>query len=249
MSVSLLDKLFSNPPLQLAELKFPAPLNILVLAPHPDDFDAIGVAMHYLHQQGHHLHVAVLTTGANGIKDGWNGIIDAGMKAKVREKEQADSCRFFGLPSQRLNFLHLWDTPDAGQDDEKKDYERLRAYIHSIAPSLVFLPHGNDSNRTHRRTYETFSSIAKQDNLQLYACMNLDAKTVSLRPDLYMYFGEKEASWKAELLRFHRSQHERNLETRGYGFDERVLRVNRQAAQDAGTSDLYAEVFELQRFA
>ena len=34
---------------------------------------------------------------------------------------------------------------------------------------------------------------------------------------------------KAELLRFHRTQHERNLQTRQHGFDERILRVNRQA--------------------
>jgi hypothetical protein len=63
-----------------------------------------------------------------------------------------------------------------------------------------------------------------------------------------MYFGEEEAEWKGQLLRFHRSQHERNLRTRGHGFDERVLRINRETAATAAGSMRYAEVFELQSF-
>jgi hypothetical protein len=35
-----------------------------VPAPHPDDFDAIGCTLRYLHRQGHVIHVAVLTAGA-----------------------------------------------------------------------------------------------------------------------------------------------------------------------------------------
>lgn len=69
-----------------------------------------------------------------------------------------------------------------------------------------------------------------------------------MRPDLYTYFGEEEAAWKAQLLRFHRSQQERNLKTRGQGFDQRVLEVNRQAVAEAGGPLPYAEVFELQAF-
>jgi hypothetical protein len=124
----------------------------------------------------------------------------------------------------------------------------LRAYLHDKRPNLVFLPHGNDSNHTHRRTYETFRRIATKDALRLQACLNLDAKTVSMRRDLYAYFGEEDAVWKAQLLRFHLSQQERNLKSRGQGFDQRVLSVNRQASADAGGLLPYAEVFELQIF-
>ena len=78
--------------------------------------------------------------------------------------------------------------------------------------------------------------------------MNLDAKTVSMRPDLYMYFNEEDAAWKAQLLRFHRSQQERNLKTRGQGFDQRVLTLNRQAAIKGSGRMPYAEVFQLEPF-
>nr|WP_217346595.1 hypothetical protein [Noviherbaspirillum sp. L7-7A]MBV0881060.1 hypothetical protein [Noviherbaspirillum sp. L7-7A] len=110
----------------------------------------------------------------------------------------------------------------------------MRAYLHARRPGFVFLPHGDDTNRTHRRTYETFHAIAIEDGLRVDTYLNLDAKTVSIRADLYMYVGEEDAAWKAQLLRFHRSQQERNLKTRGQGFDQRVLAVNRQAAVDAG---------------
>ena len=68
-----------------------------------------------------------------------------------------------------------------------------------------------------------------------------------MRVDLYLDFGEEDAAWKAQLLRLHRSQQERNLRERGIGFDARVLQVNRQAAAALGTPLPYAEVFELMR--
>jgi len=234
-------------PLLLPDFSLPARSSIVVLAPHPDDFDAIGVTLRHLYRQGHDIHLAVLTSGANGVEDGWQGAHGAAEKGALREAEQRASCRFFGLPMERLTFMRLWEGDDA-RANEQEGNESMRTYLHARTPDLVFLPHGNDSNRTHRRTYETFHAIATADGLRLHAALNLDAKTVSMRPDLYAYFGEEEAAWKAQLLRFHRSQQERNLKTRGQGFDQRVLEVNRRAATDAGGLMPYAEVFELRTF-
>jgi hypothetical protein len=69
-----------------------------------------------------------------------------------------------------------------------------------------------------------------------------------MRSDLLMDFGEHEAAWKAELLRFHRSQHTRNLHTRNIGFDQRVLNLNRQSAAKAKGGATYAEAFEIEHF-
>lgn len=251
MQTHPLDALPAQRPLLLSGLTLPAPLTVVVLAPHPDDFDAIAVSMRYLQAQGHTIHVAVLTSGANGVEDGWNGARDTATKAALREAEQRESCRFFGLPMERLVFLRLWETADgtaheASNDDA--DEEKLRAYLRAKRPDLVFLPHGNDSNRTHRRTYESFRSIVSAEAWHMHACLNLDAKTVSMRPDLYMYFDDDEAAWKARLLRCHRSQQARNLKSRGHGFDERVLNLNRESAKKTGGPMPYAEVFELQTF-
>jgi LmbE family N-acetylglucosaminyl deacetylase len=234
-------------PVRLPDLALPAPLTILVLAPHPDDFDAIAVSMRFLHLQGHKIHVAVLTSGASGVEDGWNGARDSHRKATLREAEQRESCAFFGLPEERLSFLRLWEQPEDAASSEH-DKECLRRYLLSVNPDCVFLPHGNDANRTHRRCFEAFDALATQENLDLLAFLNQDAKTVSMRSDVIMHFDIAEAVWKAELLRMHRSQHDRNLKARGYGFDERVLRVNRDAARAGAYKEEYAEVFELRAY-
>jgi LmbE family N-acetylglucosaminyl deacetylase len=236
------DVLAGNGPRSLREAVFPGPLEILVLAPHPDDFDAIGLTLRHLQAHGHAVHVAVLTTGASGVEDGFGGADDDAAKALLREAEQRESCAFFGLAPERLHFLRLW-----GSAPEADDRARLGAWIAARPADLVFMPHGNDSNRTHRRTYETVCALASEQDLPAWACLNQDAKTQDMRMDLYFEFGDEDADWKARLLRFHASQQARNLRTRGTGFDTRVLQVNRKAAEALGTRQSYAEAFELMR--
>jgi LmbE family N-acetylglucosaminyl deacetylase len=219
---------------------WPPHMRVLVLAPHPDDFDAIGVTLRHLHEQRHALHLAVLTGGANGV-DGPGSVEE---KTALREAEQRDSCRFFGLPAARCHFLRLWEDPLA----QARDEARLRARILALKPDLVFMPHGNDSNATHRRTGQSFCAIAARERLTLQACLNQDAKTLGMRSDLYTGFDADLAQWKAQLLRHHQSQQQRNLRTRGIGFDARVLQLNRSAAAALGMAAPCAEAFELVRF-
>lgn len=232
-------------PLSLRQQALAGPLQVAVMAPHPDDFDAVALTLRHLQAQGHVLHLAVLTTGEGGVDDGFGGAHDAAAKAVLREAEQRASCAFFGLPPGQLQFLRLWG--DAAR--ETGDRARLRAWMDEHRADLVFMPHGNDSNRTHRRTFETVCAIAAEQQLRAWALLNQDAKTTSLRVDAYFDFDDDEARWKAHLLRLHRSQQDRNLRTRGVGFDERVLRVNGAAAQALGIGRPYAEAFELMELA
>lgn len=240
-----LDSMFpaGDRPRSLRDLAFPRPLAILVLAPHPDDFDAIGLTLRHLHGQGHAVQVAVLTTGASGVEEGFEGATGDAAKAALREAEQRASCAFFGLPPQRLDFLRLW----GANADEAGDLARLEDWITARPADLVFMPHGNDSNATHRRTYEAVCAVAASQGLHAWACLNQDAKTLGMRVDLFFDFDAADAAWKRQLLRCHRSQQERNLRLRGAGFDARVLQVNRQAGAALGTPLPYAEAFELMR--
>lgn len=226
----------------------PAPLILVVLAPHPDDFDAIGVTLRFFQQRGDTIHLAVLTTGASGVEDGFEGATTDEQKAVLREQEQAASCAFFGLSSDRLHFLRLTSDEKGNPRLDDTNHAQIRDFMLSRHPDLVFMPHGNDSNVTHQRTYALFRTIALAENLKTCAVLNKDAKTIAMRIDAYMPFDEQDASWKAALLRLHRSQQQRNLNTRGHGFDERVLAICRQAAQEVQLRDNYAEVFELERF-
>lgn len=84
-------------------------------------------------------------------------------------------------------------------------------------------------------------------NFPITAFYSRDPKTIEMRSDVYLPFDEPKAEWKARLLRHHGSQQQRNLKSRGYGFDERILRMNRQIAAELGISEPYAEVFEIVR--
>jgi len=109
------------------------------------------------------------------------------------------------------------------------------------------MPHINDSNRTHRicAALVLYTLCQKRRSLQIW--FNRDEKTVMMQD-------ESQAQWKAGLLRLHASQQARNLQTRGMGFDKRVLDMNRRTATslgltansryDANQSE-YAESFEV----
>jgi LmbE family N-acetylglucosaminyl deacetylase len=235
-------------PLFLHALGIPAGMSVAVLAPHPDDFDAIGITMRFFRDNGNRIDVAVLTSGGSGVEDGFGGAFTAAAKEALREGEQKASCRFFGLPENRLTFLHLTLDEHGHPSAAAPNLERVRAYLMETQPQFVFLPHGYDTNAGHQRAYTFFRRAATEGCLSLVACLNRDPKTIAMRQDLYSVFDDEAAKWKGQLLRFHQSQHQRNLHTRGHGFDERILSVNRQTARELGADHPYAEVFELERF-
>ncbi|AUN95316.1 PIG-L deacetylase family protein [Pseudazoarcus pumilus] len=235
-------------PRELTELDLPGCGHLAVLAPHPDDFDAIAVTMRHFARRGWRIRLAVLTSGASGVEDGYRGARSIADKTALREAEQRSSCHVFGLPPDDLHFLRL---DGAGGDAfavDSASLARVRAFLRTAQPTRVFMPHGDDANLAHRRTWELFRTIAREDGLAVEAWLNRDAKTRAMREDVFARFGAEEAAWKAGLLRLHASQHARNLATRGHGFDERVLAVNRASADAAGWSGEWAEAFEVVRF-
>jgi len=173
-----------TPPQAIPSLALPHGLRILVLAPHPDDFDSIGVTLNLFDQ--------------------------------------------------------LLDNPENGAT--------ILALMQTVSPDIVFLPHGNDTNHAHRAMYSLFNRAARRRGHPLAAFLNRDPKTIGMRADLYMPFGQEGADWKAKLLRFHHSQHQRNLRARGHGFDDRILDVNRTIARDLALPVEYAEAFELELY-
>ena len=56
-------------PIALSTLTFSKDLRLLVLGPHPDDFDVIGVTLRYFWEQGNPLFVGVATSGSSGVED------------------------------------------------------------------------------------------------------------------------------------------------------------------------------------
>jgi LmbE family N-acetylglucosaminyl deacetylase len=240
-----LNKLLSGPrPVLLTACSFPQDMRLLVLAPHPDDFDEIGITLRFFRDNSNPIYLSVLTTGASGVEDSFCTPPTEETKAKAREQEQCRSCQFFGLRDTHLDFLRLSEDHDGHILESHENLEQIRRCVHEIRPTIVFLPHGNDTNACHRRTCAMFMRVASKAGFSLAAFFNKDPKTIGMRHDFYTPFGPEEAEWKAALLRFHSSQHQRNLNTRDMGFDERILEVNRQIAAACPGHQEFAEAFE-----
>ena len=214
---------------------------VLVLAPHPDDFDAIAVTLKLFRDNGNLIELAVISGASSGVENSFCERCPGMTKAEIREQEQLDSCDFFGLPESAVTFLRLREDKNGDPMESEDNLQKLQDYIAKIKPDIVFMPHWNDTNPGHQRTYTMFRKTA----LPATVYLNRDPKTIEMRNDIYTLFDEKSAEWKAQLLRFHISQHQRNLHTRGHGFDERVLQINRRIAQDNRCPAPYAEVFEI----
>jgi LmbE family N-acetylglucosaminyl deacetylase len=236
-------------PMPLLSLNLPKALRLVTVGPHPDDFDAMGVTMRFFHERGDAIRAVVCHT-SSGVQDSFCSPPTLEVKQALREQEQRDSLRFFGLPETSVVFLDLCRDPsDNDQPFDCVDNQaRLGQAILSFEPDLVFFPHGNDTNSGHRRIYAMVTRLLSASGRPVAAWLVRDPKTTSFRTDIFLAFDEAVASWKAELLRFHRSQHQRNLNTRGHGFDERILNVNRQLARELGLTEPYAEAFELKLF-
>lgn len=244
-------------PLRLDAVSLPEGARVLVLAPHPDDFDAVAVTLRALGARGHAIHLAVATSGASGVDDDDCAPPTAEAKAALREREQRASCALFGLPEAHLAFLRLPEDGEGHPRDDALATDRVAALLADTRPSLVCLPHGNDTNAGHRRVYAMVRAVAlgfcsapagRAPARGLVALLNRDPKTVAMREDVVTPYGEDAAQWKASLLRCHASQQARNLRSRGYGFDERILRMDRESAVRCAAGAPYAEVFEVETY-
>lgn len=229
---------------KLEELPWPSRLQIQVLAPHPDDFDAAAVTLRFFKDRGDEIRLAVLSLSPSGVEDSFCRPPTARAKAALREAEQRMSCGIFGLPEDRIVFLRLPEDEAGDPRDNQDNFSQVSSCLRAARPDLVLLPHWNDPNPGHRLAFDMLRRHAAGSDFPIAALLNRDPKTLQMRSDIYAFFSEAGARWKSELLRCHRSQHQRNLNVRGYGFDERILRTNRAAAAEIPTGLPYAEVFE-----
>jgi LmbE family N-acetylglucosaminyl deacetylase len=182
------------------------------------------------------------------VEDSYRPGLTLEAKSQLREDEQRSSARFFGLPDDCLTFLRLENDETDQLVESERNLGILESIVSQKAPDIIFLPHGNDTNSAHRAMYAMVRQITLRSQRPIALMLIRDPKNISMRTDLYLSFGEVEAAWKAELLRFHDSQQKRNLNSRGYGFDKRILDFNQQSAKELGLNQPYAEVFEIETY-
>ncbi|MHC4459705.1 MAG: PIG-L deacetylase family protein [Planctomycetota bacterium] len=125
----MMKPIICNSSLPIESLNIPKEHCILVLAPHPDDFDAIGVTMRFFQVNGNPLYVTVATSGARGVEDSFCSPPTLKAKSKIRNQEQMASCQFFGLPATHLTFIRLEEDNTGQLLENKANFLRWEQHI------------------------------------------------------------------------------------------------------------------------
>jgi len=244
----------------------PANAKVVVLAPHPDDPESVAVTTRLFIRNDCDIRYVVITLSPSGVQDGYASQFlnephgsSLGQKKAIRQREQIKASELFGLSREKLTFLCL---DEKGKEDapSSPDYRHdIAQVLESMAPDVVLMPSGNDTNATHKAVCNSFRASAgewvRKHKKPLVALYNEDPKTTLIRKDLFVLFGKQRAEWKRSLLRAHDSQQQRNLNLRQTGFDERILNINRHCIAErlelTGLNkipDIYAEAFEIELF-
>ncbi len=214
-------------------------------------------------QSGCDLWYAIASLSPSGVEDEYaqrrrdrDSISLKEKKGNIRQKEQTRSAEMFGLGPGRLAFLGIEEEKEL---DSPGNLARIRKHLESVEPDIVMMPIGKDPNQTHAWVYQAFrkcaNNLAFKTEKPIVALYSEDPKTIEIRKDLFVLFGEEGADWKRALLKIHDSQQERNIRSRGMGFDERILRMNHlswthlvETPTPVASSAKYAEVFEVELF-
>ena len=237
-----------NYPAAFNDLIIPPNLSVWVFAPHPDDFDAVSITLKKFFNADCRIYLTVASSGATRVEDSFCSPPFIQEKSLVREREQTLSCAYFGLPSRRIHFFRLSEDKNGEIIDNTDNFVKVMNFFLRTEPDVVVMPHGNDENPDHALMYTFLTRLGGVATKSFIALLNRDPRTIKMREDIYTYFNETEAADKGTLLRFHQSQQQRNLNTRGIGFDRRILNMNREIAAQHPGRDKYAESFEVEIF-
>lgn len=232
-------------PILWSQLKWPPARRIVVLAPHPDDFDTVAVTLRRFDDAGHAVFLLVLLPGHGGVENTFPNATSLKAKSAIREAEQRASCRLFGLPESRLFFLDNPENKAGDPIESSPGNDQIHRRLRHLAPDIIILPHGNDTNAGHRWGYALFRAFAESAAHPVTGLLFHDPKTIQMTQHLLVPFDGETAQWKRTLLCCHETQQQRNLANRGYGFDERILRDNRESAGHPLVSAPFAETFEI----
>lgn len=117
-------------------------MNVLVIAPHPDD-ESIGcggtVALHV--ERGDAVNVIFLTSGELGLKQ-----FSREKAWKIREAEARAACKVLGVNEPQFLRLPDWMIGD----DFANAAAKIAPPLQQIAPELVYLPHPNEWHPDHK---------------------------------------------------------------------------------------------------
>jgi len=206
-------------------------MNVLVIAPHPDD-ETIGCggAVRRHARQGDRVSVVFLTSGELGLKE-----LPREKAWAVREREAKAAAKILGI--RQLHFLRL---PDWFVGDSLKAGARLlgRLLVAEEA-QLIYVPHEAEWHPDHQAALPLLRLAFQADRMRVPELRAYEVWTPLAAHDQVENISEQ-MRWKLKALRAYRSQ----LEAFNY---ERAVRGLNAFRGELAAKCRYAEVFRTTR--
>ena len=129
----------------LSNIAFP---KLLVLCPHPDDFDVAGVTLRSLSRKGAEIYVAVAPTSSGVLSSFYTEDVSVEVRMATREAEQRESLLFFGLEASQFEFFpYCCDLDGNGElAYSERNRQLVERCVTQQQPDAIFIPHPNDAN-------------------------------------------------------------------------------------------------------
>ncbi len=132
-------------------------MNVLVIAPHPDD-EAIGCggALCLHAARGDRVAVVFVTSGELGLKS-----LPPKQACKIRESEAKAAANHLGLA--RVEFLRLPDW--TAREHLNKGVRLLQPILRAEQPALIYLPHPHDWHPDHQAALPVLRAALRRVHL------------------------------------------------------------------------------------
>ena len=203
-------------------------MNVVVIAPHPDD-ESIGcggtICLH--HSRGDRVVAVYLSSGEEGLKT-----LSRDEAVRIREREAEAAAQVLGIA--HLTFLRY---PDLRVQDVIADVAvDVRRVLERESPALIYLPHEHESHPDHQAALPIVrAAVCPMDDAELTL---LTYEVWTPLPDFYHVENITPVmSRKLEAIRCHRSQVEQ------LAYDRAALGLSLYRGVVAGACR-YAEIFQ-----
>ncbi|HXJ38861.1 MAG TPA: PIG-L deacetylase family protein [Bryobacteraceae bacterium] len=202
-------------------------MNVLVVAPHPDD-ESIGcggtICIHA--GRGDRVAVIFLTSGEFGLQN-----LPVEEARRVRERESEDAARILGISS--ATFLRR---RDHGLEEEIEEAaQALKPILERECPEIVYLTHERDFHPDHRASVSIVQTALRISGIPSPALLSYEVLTPVAEYDRVEDISPV-MERKLRAVRAHRSQ------VRQFQYDRAVRALNRFRGVVAGAGR-YAEAF------
>jgi len=202
-------------------------MNVLVIAPHPDD-ESIGcggtICLHA--DRGDRVAAVFLTSGEMGLTD-----LSEGDARRTRERESEDAAGILGISS--VTFLRR---PDKHlEQDTLHAAEALKPILEREKPEIIYLTHERDFHRDHRASVSIVQTAVRASEIATPALLSYEVLTPLTEFDRAEDISAV-IRRKLKAVCAHRSQ------VRQFRYDRALRAMNRFRGVVAGAGR-YAEVF------